>query len=102
VRSVLELMMMTAVVRPTAMGTAVGIGRGAVGLMLVVAALMLIAGLLTGLATSVLQAVSQINRITIPKIVATALALVLLAPWMIIKLVTFTTAVFERLPSYTH
>ena len=100
-RSLIDLMM-SSVVRLTVMGTAVGIGRSALSLTLVVAALMLIAGLLTGLATSVLEAVSQINRITIPKIVATTLALVLLAPWMIIKLVAFTTAVFERLPSYTH
>jgi flagellar biosynthetic protein FliQ len=56
-----------------------------------------------GLAVSIFQALTQINEITltfIPKIAATAAALVLFGPWMIARMVSFTTTLFLSLPSY--
>ncbi len=63
----------------------------------------LLAGLVAGLAISVFQAMTQINEMTltfIPKIAATAAALVLLGPWMLTRLVAYTTTLFQSLPSY--
>ena len=36
----------------------------------------------------------------IPKIAATAAALVLFGPWMLTRLVSFTTTLFQSLPTY--
>jgi len=59
--------------------------------------------LVIGMIVSVFQAMTQINEITltfIPKIVATAAALVLFGPWMLTRLITFTTTLFQSLPDY--
>ena len=77
------------------------LGRDAVMLTLWVAAPMLGFGLLVGLCVSIFQAATQIQEMTltfIPKIVAVALALVLFLPWIVTKLVTFTTALFTSIP----
>jgi len=83
----------------------IGIGRGALELTLVLAGPVLVFSLVAGLTVSVFQALTQINEITltfIPKIVATAAALVLFGPWMLARLVGFTTTLFQSLPSYVH
>jgi len=83
--------------------TVIGIGRGALELTLALAGPVLLFGLVAGLAVSVFQAMTQINEITltfIPKIVATAAALVLFGPWMLTRLITFTTTLFQSLPDY--
>ena len=83
--------------------TVIGVGRSALELTLSLAGPVLLFGLVAGLAVSVFQALTQINEITltfIPKIVATAAALVLFGPWMLTKLVGFTTTLFQSLPSY--
>jgi flagellar biosynthetic protein FliQ len=83
--------------------TVIGIGRGALELTLALAGPILLFGLVAGLAVSIFQALTQINEITltfIPKIVATAAALVLFGPWMLARLVGFTTSLFLSLPNY--
>ena len=78
--------------------TVIGIGRGALELTLALAGPVLLFGLIAGLAVSVFQAMTQINEITltfIPKIVATAAALILFGPWMLARLMTFTTTLFK-------
>ena len=83
--------------------TVIGIGRGALELTLSLAGPVLLFGLIAGLAVSVFQAMTQINEITltfIPKIVATAAALILFGPWMLARLMTFTTTLFQSLPTY--
>ncbi len=83
--------------------TVITIGRSALALTLALAGPVLLFGLVAGLAVSVFQALTQINEITltfIPKIAATATALVLFGPWMITRLVTFTTTLFQSLPAY--
>ena len=78
-----------------------GLGREAVMLTLMVAAPMLGFGLLVGLLVSVFQAATQIQEMTltfIPKIVAVALALLFFLPWILNKLVTYTTGLFNSIP----
>lgn len=74
------------------------LSRQAVMLGLQVAGPMLLLGLIAGLSVSVLQAVTQIQEASlsfIPKILAVALALLLFMPWMIQKLVQFSTVLFS-------
>ena len=83
--------------------TVIAIGRSALEVTLSLAGPVLLFGLVAGLTVSVFQAMTQINEITltfIPKILATAAALVLFGPWMLARLVTFTTALFTGLPGY--
>ena len=66
-----------------------------------VAAPMLLAGLVIGLVISVFQAVTQIQEQTlsfIPKIVAIAAVLVILGPWMLGQILTYTTNLYESIP----
>ena len=54
-----------------------------------------------GLVVAVLQAATQIQEQTLsfaPKLIAVALALAALGPWMGAELVRFTAAVLERIP----
>lgn len=81
-----------------------GLGRDAVLLTLMVAAPMLGFALVVGLVISVFQAATQIQEMTltfIPKIVAVALALLLFLPWILAKLVGYTTALFNSIPLLT-
>ena len=83
--------------------TVIGIGRSALELTIELAGPVLLAGLLVGLGVSIFMALTQINEVTltfIPKIAATAAALVLFGPWMLTRLVSFTTTLFQSLPMY--
>ena len=83
--------------------TVIAVGRSALELTLALAGPVLLFGLVAGLGVSIFQALTQINEITltlIPKIVATAAALVLFGPWMLARLITFTTTLFQSLPDY--
>lgn len=83
--------------------TVIGIGRGALELTIALAGPVLLFGLVAGLLVSVFQAMTQINEITltfIPKIMATVAALALFGPWMLTRLVSYTTTLFESLPNY--
>jgi flagellar biosynthesis protein FliQ len=80
-----------------------GIGRSALELTFMLAAPVLVAGLLAGVLVSVFQAMTQINEVTlafIPKIAAATLALLVFGPWMLSHLVSFTTVLFQSLPTY--
>ncbi len=64
---------------------------------------MLVLGLVVGLIISVFQATTQIQEQTlafVPKIVAVLLALLLFGPWIITKLVDFTTQILGNLHMY--
>jgi flagellar biosynthetic protein FliQ len=81
-----------------------GLGRDAVLLTLLVSAPMLGFGLLVGLLISVFQAATQIQEMTltfIPKIVAVALALLVFLPWILAKMVGYTTDLFNSIPMLT-
>jgi len=77
-----------------------GIGRQAVETILLLAAPMLLAGLVVGLLVSIFQAATQINEQTmtfIPKIVAVFVTLLIFAPWMIKVMVSFTTQILQNI-----
>lgn len=76
---------------------AVAIFQNALLMALMLAAPMLLFGLVTGLLVSVFQAVTQIQEMTlsfVPKILAVVAALFLFLPWMLNKLVQYTTELF--------
>jgi len=79
----------------------IGIGREAIITTLMVSAPMLLLGLLVGVTVSIMQAVTQVQEMTltfIPKILAVAFALLICLPWMINLLVDFTTRLVSGIP----
>lgn len=81
----------------------IGFARQSIELALSVALPMLGVGLGVGVLISILQAATQIQEMTltfIPKILAIFLALLFSFPWIMDKLMTFTTDVFINFPKY--
>ena len=67
-----------------------------------VSAPLLLVALGVGLIVSVFQAVTQIQEQTlafIPKIIAIAAVLVILGPWMLGQILTYTTNLYESIPT---
>jgi flagellar biosynthetic protein FliQ len=78
------------------------IAKEAVFTCLSVAGPMLAFGLVTGLLVGIIQAVTQIHEMTltfIPKIIAVAVALILFMPWILGKLIGFSTVTLEKMIS---
>ncbi len=78
------------------------IGRDALLLILYLAGPLLGAGLLVGLVISLFQALTQIHEMTlsfVPKIIVVFLVLALLGPWMLGRLLYFTSTLFINLPN---
>jgi flagellar biosynthetic protein FliQ len=83
--------------------SALSLGREAIFTALVVAAPMLVLGLITGLIVSIFQAVTQIQEQTltfIPKILVSAVAILFFGPFMLAMLTGFMTNVFSSIPQY--
>ena len=83
------------------LGTVLDIIRNSVYNMLLISAPILLASLIVGLLISILQATTQIQEQTltfVPKIVAIFLTLVFLGPWILKKLMDFTTYLFNLIP----
>jgi flagellar biosynthetic protein FliQ len=62
---------------------------------------LLVVGLVVGLAVSIFQAVTQIQEQTlsfIPKIIALAGVLIVLGPWMLNQLLSYTTDLWGSIP----
>lgn len=60
-------------------------------------------GLIAGLAISVFQAVTQIQEMTltfVPKIIAVFIGLLFTAPWLMEKMMSFTTNIITNIPMY--
>ena len=82
-------------------GLAVNLIRGAVLQVLMLAAPILLVGLVVGLIVSIVQATTSIQEQTltfVPKIAAILGALMLFGPWMFSSMVQFTIRLFERIP----
>jgi len=82
--------------------TVLSIGQRALEMTLMLAAPMLLTGLLIGLLVGIFQAATQINEMTlsfIPKLLGAATMLVLLGPWMLKELVGYTRTLIESIPS---
>ena len=81
---------------------AIKIGQDTLMTVLYVAGPMLIVALVVGLGGSIFQAVTQVHEMTltfIPKILAVAVVLMFMLPWMIRKLVDFTVALMSSIPT---
>ena len=82
-------------------GQAIDLMREALGLVLLLAAPILVTGLVVSLVVSILQAVTQIQEQTlsfVPRILAMLGAVMVTGPWMLAKLADFTRQVFGPLP----
>ena len=81
----------------------VGMMAEAIRLILMVAGPVLLVGLLVGVTISLLQAVTQIQEMTlvfVPKIVTCLIVLVAALPWMLNLLLTFANKIFSSIPNY--
>jgi flagellar biosynthetic protein FliQ len=70
---------------------------------LLLSAPVLVASILVGLLISIFQAATQIHEMTlvfVPKILAIAVCLFVLAPWMLNIVVGFTSNLFTNIPLY--
>ena len=82
--------------------TVVNLAAQAMSLSLKVAGPLLLVALVIGLLVSIFQAVTQIQEQSlslIPKIVGIAGVIVVLGPWMLDKLVAYTTSLYTSIPS---
>jgi flagellar biosynthetic protein FliQ len=76
---------------------AIQVARQAMIITLLLSAPMLIFGLLVGLLISILQAVTQVNEMTltfIPKIIAIMAAFIIFLPWLMRTIMDFTVWIF--------
>lgn len=72
---------------------------GAIQLVLLIAAVIILPGLLVGLCVSIFQAATQINEQTLsflPRLVVTLLVLIVAGKWILIKLIDFTQLLFHQ------
>ncbi len=81
----------------------IAFAKQAITLTILLAMPMLGLGLIAGLTISVFQAVTQIQEMTltfVPKILAVFIGLLFAAPWMMEKLMEFTTNIITNIPMY--
>ncbi|MBC7197274.1 MAG: flagellar biosynthesis protein FliQ [Deferribacterales bacterium] len=81
----------------------VSITTKALEVALLIAAPMLLFGLVAGLIISIFQAVTQIQEMTltfIPKILAVIVGLIIFFPWMMDTIISFTVNLFTNLNQY--
>ncbi len=84
-------------------GDAISLGRDAIFVCFMVAAPVLLISMVVGLIISVIQAVTQIQEPTltfIPKIVASAIAILFFGPFMLALLTDFTSRVFIHVKDF--
>lgn len=82
--------------------TAINYATQAMTLAMEVGGPLLLVGLTVGLLVSIFQAVTQIQEQSlslIPKIVGIAVVIMVLGPWMLGQLVTYTSALYTAIPS---
>lgn len=83
--------------------TVIGIARQAIQVTLMVSLPLLGIGLVVGVAVSLFQAATQIQEMTltfVPKILSIFVGLLLLLPWIMSQLVSYTTELFNNIPNY--
>jgi flagellar biosynthetic protein FliQ len=82
--------------------TVVNLATQAMGLALKVAGPLLLTALVVGVIVSVFQAVTQIQEQSlslVPKIAAVAIVIVVLGPWMLGQLVSYTAELYTAIPT---
>ncbi|CAD7849420.1 MAG: Flagellar biosynthesis protein FliQ [Olavius algarvensis Delta 4 endosymbiont] len=80
-----------------------GIFISAIKTAILLAAPMLLSGLVVGLLVSLFQSVTQLNEMTmtfIPKMLVVALALLMFFPWMLQLMIDFVNNLFGSIPMY--
>ena len=80
---------------------AIDLGRQAVWTALLIAAPVLLAGMAVGLLVGLFQALTQIQEQTIafvPKIVAMVLTLTFALPWLISRMLQYSTDLIQEIP----
>jgi len=85
--------------------TVVSLAQDALMTAFLVAAPILVVSLVIGMVVSVLQAMTQINEITltfVPKIFGVFLGAAVLGPWRVSTMVDYTTRLFSALPAVAH
>ena len=78
------------------------VARDAIYTLVIVAAPVMLVGLVVGVAVSLLQALTQIQEQTVafvPKLVAMALALALSLPWILTRLLDYTEQLIANIPN---
>jgi flagellar biosynthetic protein FliQ len=81
----------------------IGIARQALQVTLLVSLPILGIGLVVGVIVSLVQAATQIQEMTltfVPKIVSIFVGLLLLLPWIMNQLVTYTADLFGNIPNF--
>ncbi|MGH2910564.1 MAG: flagellar biosynthesis protein FliQ [Solirubrobacteraceae bacterium] len=82
--------------------TVINLATQAMTIAVEVAGPMLLAGLVIGLVISIFQAVTSIQEQTltfIPKIIALAVIIVVLGPWMLRQIVDYTDNLYQSIPT---
>ncbi|MFI4894879.1 MAG: flagellar biosynthesis protein FliQ [Steroidobacterales bacterium] len=82
--------------------TVMTIGQRALEMTMMLAAPMLLVGLVIGILVGIFQAATQINEMTlsfIPKLLGVATTLVIAGPWMLKQLIGYTRLLIESIPS---
>jgi flagellar biosynthetic protein FliQ len=82
--------------------TVVNLASQAMSLSLKIAGPILLTALVVGLLVSVFQAVTQIQEQSlslIPKIAGVAVVILVLGPWMLGQIVSYTTALYTAIPT---
>lgn len=83
-------------------GFVIEVTNQAIKVTMMLAAPMLLGALVVGIMVSLFQAVTQINEQTlsfIPKILVIVVALVILSPWMMETMTSFTKDLYVSIPS---
>jgi flagellar biosynthetic protein FliQ len=83
--------------------TVIGVARQALQVTLLVSLPILGIGLIVGVAVSLVQAATQIQEMTltfVPKIISIFVGLLLLLPWIMNQLMTFTVEIVNNIPNY--
>lgn len=78
------------------------LGKDTIYVVLLVSGPMLAAGLVIGLAVSILQALTQVHEMTItfiPKIVGMAATVIIFLPWMLRVMLAFTAKMIAVMPT---
>jgi len=81
----------------------IGIARQAIQVTLLVSLPLLAIGLVVGVVVSLIQAATQIQEMTltfVPKILSIFVGLLLLLPWIMSHLMSFTIEIFNNIPNY--
>lgn len=84
---------------------AIEVLKAMIYLALTIAAPILLAAMIVGLAISLFQAVTSIHEQTlafVPKALAVICILLLLLPWIVRSLIDFTTMVIMKMPQVVH